>query len=164
MTILGCSFTWWPKAIFLLLYNNHISDQIYVDFSAENGRKFPVVAANARCNTLSAITEYPETVSIDTRETTCDHSLKELPLIPRETACEDSLHHLPLKHSQCYNRSFFTLTRPLADKTWSHDNCIPAENSKTDCDITWCLHWFCGVCGTTSCGQFVNTRRNNMWP
>ncbi len=41
----------------LLLYNNEISNQICIDFSAENGRKLPVAAAKACCNTLSAITE-----------------------------------------------------------------------------------------------------------
>ncbi len=45
--------------IFLLLYNNEISDQICIDFSAENGLKLPVAAAKASCNALSAITELP---------------------------------------------------------------------------------------------------------
>ncbi len=30
----------------------------YVDFSAENVQKLPMAAAKARCNTLSAITEW----------------------------------------------------------------------------------------------------------
>ncbi len=37
--------------------NNEISDQICIDFSAENGRKLHVVAAKASCNALSTITE-----------------------------------------------------------------------------------------------------------
>ncbi len=52
-----CSFTWWPLTIFLLLYNNEISDQICIDFSAESDQNLPVVAAKASCNALSAITE-----------------------------------------------------------------------------------------------------------
>ncbi len=46
------------QLIFLLLYNNEISDQICIDFSAEKGRKLPVAAAKAHCNALSAINEY----------------------------------------------------------------------------------------------------------
>ncbi len=42
----------------LLLYNNEISDQICIDFSAEKIQKLPVAAAKACCNALSAITEW----------------------------------------------------------------------------------------------------------
>ncbi len=41
------------KQFFLLLYYNEISDQICIDFRAENGWKLPVAAAKARCNTQS---------------------------------------------------------------------------------------------------------------
>ncbi len=43
--------------IFFLFYNNEINDEIGIDFSAENGRKLPVVVAKANCNVLSAIIE-----------------------------------------------------------------------------------------------------------
>ncbi len=35
-TIRECSFTWWPKTIFLLLHNNEISDQICMRFQCRN--------------------------------------------------------------------------------------------------------------------------------
>ncbi len=40
-----------------LNYNNEISDQICIDFSAENIRKLSVATAKACRNALSAITE-----------------------------------------------------------------------------------------------------------
>ncbi len=42
----------------LLLYNNEITVQICIDFSAENARKLPLAAAKASCNALSAITDW----------------------------------------------------------------------------------------------------------
>ncbi len=48
----------WSLFTLDLVWNNAISDQIYIDFSAENGRKLPVAAAKTCCNILSAITEW----------------------------------------------------------------------------------------------------------
>ncbi len=45
------------QTIFLLLYNNEISDQICIDFSAEINQKLSMTDAKASCNALSAITE-----------------------------------------------------------------------------------------------------------